>query len=322
MIRYLSRNNVEHLGVNGSMLANRIEQTIVASANGAVENLPKSAVQLEDGRLFQSIMAVGKSSPAPPYAATKVVGLSPDNHQKGLPHIGSVIVLLDRSTGLPLCIMDGSWITETRTAALSLIVARRFARPDAQCIGFVACGAQARSHLAVLKKEFPLTKVTAFSRNVKTAESFATWVREQGLEAIVTEDPMKAVAAQDIVVSSVPQGSAPMGFLQAQWLEPGAFATLVDLGRSWSEDGFLAIESKIVDNRLLAEKAQKTRPFTPSGPYTQDLEELITKSGSGNHSSNQRAVFVFQGIALADLAAAALVFEKAVEANAGTQLES
>ncbi|MGI9413231.1 MAG: ornithine cyclodeaminase family protein, partial [Hyphomicrobiales bacterium] len=173
MIRYLSRNDIETLGVTGTALADAVENCLRAAAGGAAENVPKSGVQLADGRLFQSIMAVGHGASAPLYGATKVVGLAPDNAAKGLPHIGSVIVLLDAETGLPCGIMDGSWITEMRTAALSLVAARRFAAKDAQSIGFVACGAQALAHLAVLGEEFPLTSVTAFGRRRQTAEAFA-----------------------------------------------------------------------------------------------------------------------------------------------------
>lgn len=320
MIRYLSRSDIESLGVTGSSLADAIEQSLRAAVLGTAENVPKSGVQLADGRLFQSITAVGHGAPAPPYAATKVVGLSPDNHAKGLPHIGSVIVLLDAETGLPRGIMDGSWITEMRTAALSLVVARRFAPRDTRKIGFVACGAQARAHLSVFAEEFPVSSVTAYSKRVETAEAFATYARDRGFDAVATNQPKDAVAGQDIVVTSVPDGSEPLAFLQAGWLGEGCFAALVDLGRSWNGDGFETIEHRIVDNRAQAAKSRKTRKFTPSGPYSLDLQEMITGKGPWRGSDSERTVFVFQGLALADLAAAALVFEKSVSANTGILL--
>ena len=291
-----------------------------AATEGVAENVPKSGVQLADGRLFQSIMAVGHGAPAPLYSATKVVGLSPDNHASGLPHIGSVIVLLDAGTGLPCGIMDGSWITEMRTAALSLTVARRFARRDAGRVGFVACGAQARAHLSVLAEEFPVSSVTAYSRRSETAVAFAAYARSLGFDAIATTEPKSAVADQDIVVTSVPDGSETLGFLKAEWLGEGCFAALVDLGRSWSSDGFDAIQHRIVDNRVQAEKSLNTRKFTPAGPYDLDLQEMIAGRGPWRISATDRTVFVFQGLALADLAAAALVFDKSVDAGIGTLL--
>ena len=320
VIRYLSRGDVEGLGVTGNALADAIERCLRAAALGMAENVPKSGVLLADGRLFQSIMAVGHGNPAPPYGATKVIGLSPDNHAKGLPHIGSVIVLLDAETGLPCAIMDGSWITEMRTAALSLVVARRLARRDSSHIGFVACGAQARAHLAALREVFPLTSVTAHSRRLETAEAFAAHARSFGLEAYATSDPQNAVKDMDIVVTSVPAGSQSLGFLRAEWLKEGAFAALVDLGRSWRDRGFEDIEHRIVDDRAQAAKGSKTRKLTPPGPYSMDLTELVAKHDSVKRATRERAIFVFQGLALADLAAAALVFDGAVAEQVGTLL--
>jgi ornithine cyclodeaminase/alanine dehydrogenase len=320
MIRYLSRSDIENLKVSGVALADGIEKILAAAANGCAQNNPKSSCQLPDGRLFQSILAVGIDAPAPPYAATKVVGLSPFNHDKNLPHIGSVIVLLDGSTGLPCCIMDGSWITAMRTAALSLVVARRFARPGAQRMGFIACGAQARAHLAVFQEEFPIDFVTAYSRRPESAKQFVDWCTTQGVEAQWSPNPQVAVTGQDIVVSSVPGQSDPLAFLRAEWLDPGSFAALVDLGRSWSEPGFDDVDHRIVDSREQAEKAQKLRRFTPAGPYTMDLQELIEVPTPLSYCPNQRAVFVFQGLALADLAAAAIVYDQSIATNTGTLL--
>jgi ornithine cyclodeaminase/alanine dehydrogenase len=320
VIRYLSRGDVEGLGVTGHALADAIEQCVRAAALGRAENVPKSGVLLDDGRLFQSIMAVGHGSPAPPYGATKVIGLSPGNQAKGLPHIGSLIVLLDAETGLPCAVMDGSWITEMRTAALSLVVARRLAQRDSSRIGFVACGAQARSHLAAFREAFPLTSVTAYSRRRETAEAFAAHARSLGLEALATGEPEDAVKDMDIVVTSAPAGSQPLGFLRAEWLKEGAFAALVDLGRSWCDRGFEDIEHRIVDDRAQAEKGSKTRKLTPSGPYSMDIAELLAKSDSVKRAGRERAIFVFQGLALADLAAAALVFDRAAAEQTGTLL--
>ncbi len=320
MIRYLSRGDIENLEVSGLTLADGIENILTAAAHGHAQNNPKSSCQLPDGRLFQSIFAVGIDTPAPPYAATKVVGLSPSNHDNGLPHIGSIIVLLDGTTGLPCCIMDGSWITAMRTAALSLVVARRFARTDAYRLGFIACGAQARAHLTVFKEQFPIRSVTAHSRRPETAKQFVEWCRTQGVEAQWSPQPRAAVADQDIVISSVPDQSYPLAFLRAEWLEPGAFAALVDLGRSWSDEGFEDVDHRIVDSREQAEKSQKLRRFTPAGPYTMDLQELVEAPIPKGDSSIERAIFVFQGLALADLAAAAIVYDQSVATNTGTLL--
>jgi len=301
-------------------MADAIESVVNAAAHGAAQNFPKTSKVLPDGRLFQSIMAVGLGAPAPLMTATKVVGLSAANAQRGLPHLGGVIVLNDGETGLPRAVMDATWITEARTAAISLIVARRYARAGAQRIGFIACGGQALSHLWVFKEVFPLSVVTAYSRSRASAEKLADAAREMGLVARVTDDPRVAVAEQDIVVTSVPDGPGLTPFLDADWLAPGSFATLVDLGRSWRADGFEAFAHIIVDDRGQAAASAAYRKLTPAGPYTADLTEIAGDAGLGRSSDDERAVFTFQGMALADLAVAALAFQAAEAANIGTVL--
>lgn len=321
-IRYLSRDDIERLGLKGAALADAIERMLLAAALGAAASLPKTSKALADGRLYQSMTAVGLGAPAPALAATKVVGLAPDNAARGLPHIGALIVVNDGETGLPVAVMDATWITEARTAALTLVAGRRLARRSARAIGFVACGAQARAHLALLREELPLAKVSAYSRRMETAEAFAVRARGLGLEARAVTDPKAAVCGQDVVVTSVPAAAGLQPFLDAAWLAPGAFASLVDLGRSWREEGFAAVEHLIVDDRAQAEGGTAKRRLTPSGPYTGDLRELVSGAVAGRTSESERAVFVFQGTALADLAAAALALDAAAGAGIGTLLDA
>ena len=319
-IRYLSRADIEGLALSGETLADGIELIIRASALGLAQNFPKTTKVFPDGRLFQCTMALGTGPPAPIFAATKVVGLSPANAERGLPHIGGLVVLNDGETGMPIAVMDATWITEMRTAALSLVAARRYARTDARRIGFVGCGAQANSHLSAFAEAFPLSSVTAYSRSRSSAAALVERARAMGLEAVVAEEPKQAVAGQDIVISSVPGHPELVPFLNAEWLSRGSFGAFVDLGRSWLAEGFDRIDHRLIDDRAQAEASRVYRTLTPDGPYTADLREMITEPALRRKDDEERAVFTFQGMALADLAAAALVITAAANAGVGRLL--
>jgi len=320
-IRYLSRADVEGLSLGGIDLAASIENTLRAAAVGHAQNFPKTSKIFPDGRLFQSLMAVGIEAPAPMFAATKIVGLAPGNPARGLPTIGGVIVLNSGETGMPVAVMDATWITEMRTAALSLVVAKRYARAGSSKIAFIGCGAQAKAHLRVFSEVFPLTAVTALSRSRSSAEALAQRAREMGLEAEIADDPRQAVVGQDIVISSVPESPGLTPFLKAEWLSPGAFASLVDLGRCWRLDGFESIDFRLVDDRAQAEASRHYRKLTPDGPYDADLQEMVANPDMSRRTEYERVVFTFQGLAIADLAVAALVFEAAQKASVGTLLQ-
>lgn len=319
MIRYLCRRDVEALALAPAAIADAIEAALGAAAEGCATNFPKTTLARADGGLWQSTLAGGTADPAPPYTAVKVLGLSPHNRSAGLPHMGSVIVLLARDTGLPAAILEAGWITDFRTAALTLVAARRLARKQARRLGLVACGAQARAHLITLASAFPLEVITAWGRR-DTAAIFADWARSRGFDVTVASEPGQAVRDQDIVVTSVPAGADQSPMLEAEWLAPGSFASLVDLGRSWHERGFDGFALRFTDDRAQAGKPGARR-LVPAGPYTGDLMELVTGRVPGRTSDDARAIFTFQGLSLADLAAAALVHEAAEAAGVGTLLE-
>ena len=106
-------------------------------------------------------------------AGMKWIGLIPPVPNGGQT-ISSLIVLADLKSGAPVAVMGGDWITATRTAAMTAIVAQRLARADSVSIGFIGCGVQARSHFEALRLVLPgLKEVVAYSRSAASAERFA-----------------------------------------------------------------------------------------------------------------------------------------------------
>ena len=93
-------------------------------------------------------------SEVPPYTAIKALGVHAANAHQGMETIGSTITLFDRRTAYPVAVMDGAWITEIRTVALSAVAAKYFGRKDSETIAFIGGGAQARSHRDAFLKKF------------------------------------------------------------------------------------------------------------------------------------------------------------------------
>ncbi|HET6520524.1 MAG TPA: ornithine cyclodeaminase family protein [Geminicoccaceae bacterium] len=312
---YLSRADVLALDIDPEAARTAVEGVLVRKAAGGVRNAPKLNVLPGDGRLFQAMIALADE---PALAATKVVGLAADNDARGLPHISALIVLSDAASGVPVALMDASWITAVRTAAMTAVAARRLARPDAAGIGFVACGVQARSHLAALRPLFALREVRAYGRRPETAKSFAAEARALGLAAEAVADPRDAVTGLDIVITSVPSAPGLVPFLNPDWLAPGSFAALVDLGRSWLPEGLGRIGRRAVDDH--EQTAQGGGKLAYRGPFDADLTELAAGLKPGRQSADERAMFIFQGLAAADLAVAALVYGRARQRGLGAAL--
>src|SRR5262245_66306725 len=99
----------------------------------------------------------------PPRLGAKLVTVFNDNHARGLPSHLATIVLLDPETGSLLALMDGRYITEARTAAVSAVSARHLSNPDAETLAIIGTGVQARSHLEALAEVRAIRDVRVWS---------------------------------------------------------------------------------------------------------------------------------------------------------------
>jgi alanine dehydrogenase len=312
---YLSAEAVAKADVSLDALREACAAAYATKARGAVRAEPKVAVTIARGHAVQ---AMPVALPEAALAALKWVTIAP---AEGRPTISALIVLSDLATGETLAVMDGGWITGARTAAMSALAAVRLARPDAASIGFVGCGLQARTHLAALRSVLPkLARVVAYSRTEAGAARFAAEARASGLAAETTNRARAAVEGLDVVVSSVPDAAGFSPFLDPAWLAPGAFASAVDLGRSWHASAIRGLDLVATDDHRQSEALGLAGKLAFAGPFDADLADLAAGAKPGRTSAAERAMFLFAGDALADLAAARLVYETARQRGLGVRL--
>ena len=309
---YLCDADIESLDIDPGVIVEAVERMFGAKAEGAASMKPKIGLHAADGTIFLGSAGVLGS---PAYAGIKWVGVA-DTVSTGLPHIAGTIVLSDNRTGMPLSVMDARWITGWRTAAITAVAAKKMARPDSATVAFIACGLQARTHLELLRKLFPIERVQAYSRRLATAEGFAAEARGRGFDAVAMESPEAAVRGADIVVTTTPVVPRTEPFLDAEWLAPGSFAAMVDLGLSWISRSLLALDIVVTDDHSQAGSESLAYP----GEYAGEIADLVSGKITGRSDEEQRAALVFAGIGLADVAAAACVYEAACERGIGRLL--
>ena len=315
-ILYLCDADVRAAGLGLAEVEAAVEAVLAAKAAGRAVMKPKLSLHAsghgEGDALFLASAGV---LDAPAMSGVKWVGVA-DAAASGLPHIAGTVLLNDAASGMPLAILDARWITGVRTAAITAVAARRLARPESSRIGFIACGLQARAHLAALRPHFPLDTLRAYSRRLSTAEKFAEEARAQGLAAEAVADSRAAVAGMDIVVTSTPVVPRTEPFLDAAWLAAGAFAGMVDLGLSWIPASLPALDLVVTDDIAQA----GTERLAYGEPYHGEVAELVAGSLAGRENPAQRNALVFAGLGLADVAVAAAVYERARETGVGRVL--
>ncbi len=305
-LTYLSDEDLEGLGIQLSEVADVIETALIAKAEGKLHASPKTAILPGDGRYAMSTLAVGDDG----FIVTKQVTVCPENPARGLPAINGAIMVMDGQTGLLRAVLEANWVTAVRTAALSMVAARRLADPNAETVAFVGAGVQARSHLAAFSELFRLKRIRVFGRGKANADKLCSHARDMGLEAETTANAKDALHDADLVVTSITLDYSIEPFLDARWLKPSAFAAITDACIPWSPDGMSAFKTVIVDDR--AQEFESDKPMLPYQRISGDLTELV--SGELDTRLHEKpAAFAFRGISLGDYATAVLALRRAAE---------
>lgn len=305
-IVYLSHGTLQSLALTTQEVIDSIEYLLRGRRRSQVWNAPKAVITPPDGRYM---MATLSAADDPPFLAVKSLILNPRNRERGLPDINSLVTLLDSDTGIPLAVLDGNWITAVRTAGLSAVAAKRIARPDASIVAFIGCGIQARSHLQAFSSLFPLKEIRAFGRGSTNREALCQAAEALGLLAVASRNAEEAVRGADLVISTVTLSPELVPFLDACWLKPGASAIVVDLAASWIKESMPIFNRIIIDDS--EQEAQMTTPLVDPNLVVGDLTSLVNGDIAGRCSDNEKTAFIFRGLALGDLALAALVYQRA-----------
>jgi ornithine cyclodeaminase/alanine dehydrogenase len=316
---YLSRADVAAVGPPMQEIIAALEVAFEEKGRGRVEMPPKPGIHPGGGDNF--LHAMPAWIPALGSAGMKWVSGFPANRERGLPYISGLLLLNDPGTGLPLAVMDCVWITAVRTGAASALSARFLARPDSSVVGMLGCGVQARTHVEAMRALFPVERVMAYDIHAERSAAFAAEVVERwGVEGIAVPEPRGAVTGCDIVVTAGPILKTPHATIRAGWLDPGAFASLVDFDSYWHPEALAEAAKFCTDDTAQLRHYQGMGYFQRIPEVHADLGELVTGAKPGRESGAERTLAANLGLALDDMAVAPLIYRRALENGVGTRL--
>jgi ornithine cyclodeaminase/alanine dehydrogenase len=314
---YLSSDTIEAIGLGPDALIAAVERTFAAQATGQARPGPKAVVPVAAGHSFHAMPGLVAEDGL---AGMKFFGVVPGNPARGLPNVCSLVVLSDLATGLPVCVLDGGWITAVRTAAMSAVAAKHLASPDSASAAFIGCGVQAHSHARLLRQVLPgLHRASVLGRSPARRDAFVAALREAGWEVRLADGPDDVLDDADIAVPTVPEAPGFAPFLDAARLPAQCFVASVDLGRSWlpasyREFSFVATDDIAQSRGLVAEGRLKSPP-----DFSADLAALASGAYAGGIPAG-RSFFVFSGHVLGDLAVAIALYRRALAQGIGVEL--
>ena len=317
---YLSQSDVEAVGLTMAEIVQSLEVAFRAKGEGRTEMPPKPGIHPGGGDNF--VHAMPAYIPDLKSAGVKWVAGFPENHKKGLPYISGLLVLNDVETGLPLSVMDCVWITAKRTGAATALSAQYLARPESSVVGVLGCGVQGRSNVEALNVLFPLKKVRAYDVNAEIIQSYAAEINSGlDLEVIPAATPREAVTGCDIVVTAGPILKKPHATIQADWLDEGAFASLVDFDSYWHPDAMAQAAKFCTDDTPQLEQYRQIGYFRQIPEIYADLGELVSGQKPGRQTPTERTMAANLGLAIDDMAVAPLLYQRALDKGIGTWLD-
>lgn len=249
--------------------------------------------------------------------ACKLVTLFPQNRDRHTHQ--ALICVFDPDNGTPIALMDGTYITATRTAAGSALATRLLAREDARVLAILGSGVQARTHADALGRVRRFEEVRVAGRDSAKAVALAD---ELGATAVATFE--KAVRGADVVAATT-HSTEPV--VLRDWLSPGVHVNSVganpagrgEIDQAVVRDAVVAVESRASTLAPPPAGASEFRDGAPADVV--ELGELVAGTKPGRTSEDQITLYKSVGVAVQDAAAASLVLAAARERSIGQEIQ-
>ena len=301
----------------------------MADASAGRASMPQRIAALVPDRSGM-LAAMPAYLPSAGALTVKLVSLFSQNAGIGIPTHQAVIVAFDPGTGTPQALMDGTYITATRTAAGSALATRLLARPAAAVLAVLGTGVQARTHARAIPRVRNLREVRIAGRNPAAVDRLVRELRgELGIEVRASKSYEEALDGAEIVAAT---SHAVEPVVRREWLAPGTHVNSVGFNREGREVDGATVRDALV---VVETRASALAPY-PSGANDllwairdglidaghvhAELGELVSGARPGRSSGEQITLYKSVGVAVQDAAAAALVLRAARARGAGTEV--
>ena len=307
-------------------LISALEQAHVQFSAGKVVMPVRLVVPLPEigGRItsMPAFMSEGKA------LGIKIISYFRDNPKQDLPPILATISMYSAETGKLEVLMDGVYITAIRTACASAMATKALARPETPVLGVLGAGTQARTHIRALSRVRSIERVLIWS----PSRVNAIYVKEElegelGIE-IHPQESAEAVVREADILTTVTDAAEPV--LEAEWLKPGVHINAVgshrpearEMGSDTVKRATVVVDSLDAINNecgdiLLALAEGAITPDHLCG----EIGEVLSGAKPGRTRDDEITLYKSVGIAAQDVAAASLVYRRALEQGVGTEVE-
>ncbi len=325
---YLSQEDVRATGISMMDVIAAVEKVLSLHDNGQV-NLPSKVIldlgERERGRINAMPAYLGGDFDI--CGIKWIAGFPPNPVKFGIPRAHALLVLNDATTGVPLAIMDCTYISAMRTGAVTGVGAKYLANGDSEVVGIIGCGVQARTQIMAIKAVLPSVKlIKGYDIRKEASDQLANWAsQELGIEGKSVKTAKEAVEGSDIVVT-VTVADEPI--VKDAWLKKGSFFAHVGSYQEEEEQVVFKSDKIVVD--LWEEVLHRGTPLLAklykagrmkSEKIHANIGEIIRGKKAGRTNQYERIFFSPLGLGSEDVAVGTLVYREAKKKGLGISLK-
>jgi ornithine cyclodeaminase len=326
VVLVLSRGDVEAV-LDLDRLVDAVAAAMVDLSHGRARMPSRVAASVDDKHAL--LAAMPAFLPSMGSLATKLVSLFPQNTDR--PTHQAIICCFDATTGTPVAVMDGTYVTAARTAAGSALATRLLSRAGSSVVSVVGTGVQARAHARALSRLPGIEMFQIAGRDHGKAVALTRELAGSGIRARAAVSIEEAVRSADVVCAAT---HADEPVVRRAWLRPGTHINSVGYNTAGAgevdmdtiRDAVVVAESRTAVLAAPPAGAVELRRAIEAGVIGADhihaeIGELVAGDRPGRTGPAQITVYKSVGVAVQDAAAAALVLQGARDRGAGSHIE-
>ena len=262
------------------------------------------------------------------FAFVKTFSFFPGNPERfGCGTTSSMVLLFDAESGLPVCFMEGGWVTALKTGASTAVTTAALANPGARAVTIFGAGTLGRMHLRALACRFDLARAFIVDVLPDVAEAY---VEELGPEmgfpvvAVPLDDREGAVRASEIIFT-VTTGNLPV--VTREWLQPGAFIARLGSYQEVDLDVITEADKVVVDNwHYVRPRIPELKMLVKENRFGfeavhAEWPDIVDGRKPGREAPGEIIVYIALGIWGEYAAILPEVYRRAKEKGLGTTLE-
>jgi alanine dehydrogenase len=310
----LRESDVEELA-SMKMAMESLEQAFKLQGEKKAHIAPRRRCQLDQGMLH----VMSASLPTQGYAGLKCY--------TSMAGVYRFMVLLYKEDGRLVAMIEANKLGQLRTGAASAIATKYMAREESSKLGVFGAGLQARSQIQAICAVRPIKSVLVYSRTSEKLQRFCKEMTKAiGIDVLPAANPQAAVKEMDIIVTAT---SSKEPVFNGEWLSKGTHINA--MGASFLAKQEIDVETVrksacvIVDSieQAMLECGDLSHALEGGAFYWEDAQELgsvVTGDFPGREDAGEITLFESQGIALEDIALAAVIYEQALKSGKGESL--